>query len=219
MDRCFYEKVFSIQRMEKYFNHYKNDEEKALEHYKINVELSQSFYSVLSMFEVALRNSLNRELTAHFKTSEWYLEIKKDNEFRKLSPTIAIAISHIEKRNEKITGHKVVAELTLGFWVRLLNAEYEKVLWKPLRYAFPNLEKKERKRNNVSAPINHIRNFRNRVFHHEPISWRLDKLKDTHNQIIRVMGWIDKDLPQLVESIDKVADTLLKAANLNIGKK
>ena len=56
MDRHFYEKVFSTQRMEKYFNHYPNDDEKAILHYKYNIQLSESFYAVLSMFEVALRN-------------------------------------------------------------------------------------------------------------------------------------------------------------------
>ena len=59
MDKHFYEKVFSTQRMEKYFNRYPNDDQKAISHYKSNIELSESFYSVLSMFEVSLRNSLN----------------------------------------------------------------------------------------------------------------------------------------------------------------
>ena len=217
MDRHFYEKVFSTQRMEKYFNNYPNDEDKALLHYTSNIELSESFYSVLSMFEVSLRNSLNRELTEFFGTSEWYLRIDSVNGLRNLRNSINTAKRHIANRNETITANKVIAELTLGFWVRLLNAEYERILWKPLRKAFPYIEKSERQRNNISAPINKIRDFRNRVFHHEPISWRIDKLEETHHRIIMVMGWINKDLPQLANTIDRVPNVIEKAKQNNIG--
>lgn len=204
MDKHFYEKVFSSQRMEKYFKRYPNDDEKAISHYKSNIELTESFYSVLSMFEVALRNSLNRELTEYFGTTDWYLQVASVPGLSNLNSSINTAKKHIINRNETVTADKVIAELTLGFWVRLFNTEYEHILWKPLRKAFPYLEKNQRQRNNVSAPINKIRDFRNRVFHHEPISWNLDKLEETHSRILKVMGWINRDLPSIAQEIDRV---------------
>ncbi len=204
MDRHFYEKVFSTNRMEKYFNRYPYDEKKAIEHYKSNIQLSEAFYSVLSMFEVSLRNSLNRELTEYFGTTDWYLRIHSEAGLGNLRNSINLAESHIKNRGEVVTANKVIAELTLGFWVRLLNAEYEMILWKPIRKAFPFLEKNQKQRINVSAPINKIRDFRNRVFHHEPISWNLSKLEETHQRIILVMSWINKDLPIVVSEIDRV---------------
>ncbi len=208
MNRQYYEKVFSAQRMQRYFDQYQNDEEKAILHYKSNIELSESFYSVLSMFEIALRNSFNRELTDHFGTTDWYLIIDSVNGLRNLRNSLRTAKKHIANRNEDITANKVVAELTLSFWVRLLNAEYERILWKPLRKSFPHIAKSDRQRNNVSAPINKIRDFRNRVFHHEPISWRLDKLEETHNSILTVIGWINKDLPSIANTIDRVPQVI-----------
>ncbi len=98
----------------------------------------------------------------------------------------------------------MIAELTLDFWVKLLNAEYELILCKPLRRAFPYLEKRQKQRNNVSAPINNIRKFRNRVFHHEPISWNLNKLEEMHNTIYMVLGWINDELPQIAQKNDRV---------------
>jgi len=209
MDKHFYEKIFSTQRMEKYFNRYPNDDQKAIAHYKSNIELSESFYSVLSMFEVALRNSLNRELAEYFGTSDWYLRVETIPGLRNLKSSINTAKRHIANRNETITANKVTAELTLGFWVRLLNAEYELILWKPLRKAFPYLEKQQRQRNNVSAPINKIRDFRNRVFHHEPISWNLNRLEETHTRILTVMSWINKDLPEIAKKIDRVPKVII----------
>jgi len=125
MNRQFYEKVFSTQRMEKYFKRYPDNESKAIEHYHSNIELSESFYSVLSIFEVALRNCLNRELTEYFGTEDWYLKVESVPGLRNLKNSINTAKKHIANRNENISANKVVAELTLGFWVRLLNAEYE----------------------------------------------------------------------------------------------
>jgi hypothetical protein len=209
MYKHFYEKVFSTQRMEKYFNRYPNDYQKAITHYKSNIELSEAFYSVLSMFEVALRNSLNRELTEYFGTNDWYLRVESVPGLRNLKSSINTAKKHIANRNETITANKVIAELTLGFWVRLFNAEYELILWKPLRKAFPYLEKQQRQRNNVSAPINKIRDFRNRVFHHEPISCNLERLEETHTRILTVMSWINKDLPEIAQKIDRVPKVII----------
>ena len=62
-----------------------------------------------------------------------------------------------------------MAELTLGFWVSLLNTEYERTLWQALRRAFPYMPRRERQRRNVSAPLNTFRRFRNRIFHNESI--------------------------------------------------
>lgn len=216
MDRHFYEKVFSTQRMDKYFNRYPNNEEKAILHYKTNIELSEAFYAVLSMYEVAFRNSLNRELTEYFGTVDWYLKIASIPGLKNLNGSIQTAQKHIANRNETITANKVIAELTMGFWVRLFNAEYELTLWKPLRKAFPYLEKSQRQRNNVSAPINKIRDFRNRVFHHEPISWNLERLAETHERIIKVMGWLNEDLPEVANEIDRVPQIIMNARQMDI---
>jgi len=162
------------------------------------------------MFEVALRNSLNQELTKSFGAN-WYLKFESIPGLRNLKNNINTAKKQIVNRNETITTNKIVAELTLGFWVRLINAEYERILWKPLRKAFPYLEKRRRQRNKVSAPINKIRNFRNRVFHHEPISWNLDKLEEIHHTILEVMHWLNADLTAIVNSYDRIPKLLEKA--------
>lgn len=211
MNRQYYEKIFSNQRMQKYFERYPNDVQKAIIHYHVNIEVSESFYPVLSMFEVAFRNSLNRELTEFFQSEDCYLLLGTTNGFRKLQDEINTATRHITNRDEVVTGPKVIAELTLGFWVRLLNAEYERVLWKPLRKAFPYMEKTSRQRRNVSAPINKIRNFRNRVFHHEPIAWNFSELEHIHSEILLVMKWLNTDLPGIARNIDRVPEVLNNA--------
>lgn len=213
MDRYYYEKIFSTERMMRYFQKYPNNDFKAISHYHLNIRISESFYPILSILEVSLRNSMNRELTRFFETEDWYLIIDSTFGLENLKKDIDTAKKHIINRKEHLTSAKVIAELTLGFWVRLLNAEYERILWKPLRKAFPYLEKQQRKRHTVSAPVNKIRHFRNRVFHHEPIAWNFEKLENTHYEILLVMSWINKDLPQIVSKFDRVNDVIQNAKN------
>lgn len=216
MDRYYYQKVFSNERMEKYFSKYLGNEEKAIRHYHINIEISEGFYSSLSMFEVALRNSLNRELTKKYD-DEWYLRFQTIPGLENLIYNIKLAKRHIDNRKEEVTPNKLVAELTLGFWVRLFNVEYEHILWKSLRKAFPYLEKMDRQRKNVSAPINKIRDFRNRVFHHEPISWNLDRVHEMHDTLLKVMGWLNSDLPGVAKKNDRIP-RILHRSRIELGQ-
>ena len=134
---------------------------------------------------------------------------------RVFAEALHLSKRHLTKRGEIITSSKVVAELTLGFWVRLLNAEYELILWKSLRRGFPFMPKTNRTRHNVSSPINKIRNLRNRIFHHEPIAWNLNELENIHANIVEVIGWLNKDLPNFIAPIDSF-DKVINAAKAKL---
>ncbi|MDF9830396.1 hypothetical protein [Parabacteroides sp. PF5-6] len=204
-NKQYFEKVFSNERMERYFLIHR-DEDLAIKHYRCNLELAESFYISLSVFEVALRNALNRELETMAGREDWYIMFSTTPGLENLSRYISQAVKQIVGRREAVTPSKIVAELTLGFWVSLFNSEYERLLWKHLRRAFPYMPKSERRRKNISAPLNTFRGFRNRVFHNESICWNLTRVAEIHSEIIQVMGWINKDLPAWVEPFDRFPD-------------
>ncbi|HCY00453.1 MAG TPA: hypothetical protein DG754_09970 [Bacteroidales bacterium] len=184
------------------------DEKKAIQHYQCNIQISEAFYPCLSVLEVALRNAVNRELITKFGVDDWYNRLHLTPGLSKLLKEINVAQNNITKRKELINPSKVVAELTFGFWTRLFNSEFELILWKDLRRAFPFMPKKMRQRKNVSAPINVFRTFRNRVFHNEPICWNLTKLQHIHSDMIIVMGWINNDLPTWITTFDRFDSVL-----------
>ena len=189
--------------MERYFNLYPNDEGRAIQHYQCNLQLSEALYVSLSVFEVTLRNALSRELETMTKREDWYAIFPTTPGLSKLNKYITQATKQIAGRHENITPSKIIAELTLGFWVSLLNSEYERILWKDLRRAFPYMPKSMRKRKNVSAPLNTFRTFRNRVFHNESICWNINRVKEIHTEMVTVMGWINKDVPQWLKHTDR----------------
>jgi hypothetical protein len=202
MDRKSFEKTFSEKRMEKYFSRYA-EPERAILHYQCNIELSEAFYPGITTLEVAFRNAVGRELAALFGREDWYVQFASVPGLTGLNKYITQANKQIAGRKEYTSPSKITAELTLGFWVSLFNVEYERILWKSLRKVFPNMPKTDRQRKKVAPPLNRFRTFRNRIFHHEPVSWNLEKLRQIHAEMLSVMEWIDRDIPAWLATFDR----------------
>lgn len=202
-NKAFFDKVFSDKRMERYFALYPYDEQRAVVHYRCNLQLSEAMYVPISVLEVTLRNALCRELIHMTGRDDWYAVFPNTPGLSNLNRYITQASKQISGRHEQITPSKIVAELTLGFWVSLFNSEYERILWKDLRRAFPNMPKMIRKRKNISAPLNRFRVFRNRVFHNESICWNLSRINEIHSEMIEVLGWINDGVSEWLSQYDR----------------
>lgn len=202
-DQIYYEKTFSVARMQPYYDKYPGYPDRAEIHYQQNIQLSESLLPSLSVLEVSLRNVLIRELERMTGSRDWYLTFQTIPELKNLHVHVQTASMRIKARGETVTCDKINGELTLGFWVSLFNSEYERILWKALRNSFSYLPKANKKRKTVSAPLNSIRLLRNRVFHHEAIAWNLSKVEELHEHIIRILEWIDPFLPHWMKKIDR----------------
>lgn len=196
------ENAFSAQRMSKYMSLYPTNEARALKHYKANLKLAEAFYTSLSVFEVTLRNAMSRQMEAMTGRKDWYAILPDDPDLKSLNGDIVQATRHIKNRGEEVGPDKIISELTFGFWVTMLNREYDHALWKSLRMAFPNMPKAIRQRKNVSAPCNTFRKLRNRVFHHEAICWDIEYVTKLHDELVQVLGWINKDMPAWLANVD-----------------
>jgi hypothetical protein len=214
LDKIFFERVFSEERLEKYFKRH-GDTEKAMTHYRCNIEISEAFYPCISTFEVALRNGISRELSVRFGRDDWYSVFASTPGLTGLNRYISQANKQIAGRKEYSSPSKIIAELTLGFWVRLFNVEYERSLWKDLRRVFPNMPKTQRQRKKIAPPLNRFRALRNRIFHNEPISWNLANLVQLHDEMLTVMGWINREIPLWIEPFDRF-DAVLKKVNTEL---
>lgn len=195
MERRAIEKVFSYDRLAPYLLRHNNSFEKAIEHYKANIEISESFYPLLSVLEVGLRNQMDYQLRRKFETQNWFNEysfIKLISRFQ--IDKITDARNNILREKKEITTGRVIAELSFGFWTSLFDSRFEKSLWKNLRLAFPNCPKRIRQRKTMSSKFNGLRKLRNRIFHHEPVTWDIDVIENYRKEIIDGIDWFDKDL-------------------------
>lgn len=93
----------------------------ALARYIYNIELCKSFYPLINIFEVTLCNSMDNALISFFECKDW------NNIIPLLSAESAMlsdAMLKIKRKGKKYSHGRLVAELTLGFWVSLMGRKY-----------------------------------------------------------------------------------------------
>ena len=202
MEKKSIERIISSDRLSPYLKHHNNNLDNAISHYKANIKISEAFYPYLSVLEIGLRNSINDQLSRRFKSEYWF----DTSEFIKIASRFQIdriseAKGSILREKKEITAGKVVSELSFGFWTSLLDSKFERSLWKSIRLSFPNCPKEIRKRKTMSAKFNAVRKLRNRIFHHESITWNLKVLSNYKEQITEGINWLDKDLLKWSEDL------------------
>lgn len=178
-----------------------------------NQELAGTFLGPLSVLEICLRNSIHSHLSVYFG-EQWIIDASACDLLDEDREGFERTIDRLEKLGKDITPDAVVATSSFGDWVRLLGDghprssvyNYEKTLWEPaLKKAFP--QRGELKRKEIHARLNHLRSFRNRVVHHEPIFKR--DLKSVMSEIISVTRMINDDAATIIElgnGLEKVLD-------------
>ena len=161
----------------------------ALQLYEYYIALSEALYGLLHGLEVAVRNAAHHALTASFGTPTWY----------DIAPLSGYWIDQLDKAKQKpgvggIPG-KVVAELTFGFWVDLVQGGNHRSLWvdRKLNKAFPNAG---RHRKHIHDHLKTIQSLRNRVSHHEPVLTSRGTLYAGHQVFLT--------LPELLECVEWV---------------
>jgi hypothetical protein len=103
-------------------------------------------------------------------------------------------------------GH-LISHLSFGFWVSLCNRPYEQgrqsgpKIWHAATRRFPNCPKSLRNRTDIRDAFSEIKDFRNRVAHHNPL-WDLDVLA-YHQRSIELIRWMNAGIA------DALADTSL----------
>lgn len=207
-------RCLSADRMTKYLRASQGSLSNALALYNWNTAVSAAFYGPLQWLEVALRNSIDNRLVEEYGDA-WYFHRDARLDFF-CRRQITEASDRLESRNQAITRSNLVAALSFGFWVTLLGrggilsakgakANFEMTLWRPaLHKAFPNRPGLARKQ--AYHPLHYLRNFRNRIAHHEAIFER--DLRRDYDEIIRVAGWISPQVREWIEEHSRVLELL-----------
>ena len=68
------EDIFSAKRMQKYVMACGGDTRRAMTLYRYNLKLSQEMYTLISCFEVALRNRIDKQMVAHLG-NDWLRDL------------------------------------------------------------------------------------------------------------------------------------------------
>lgn len=62
----------------------------------------------------------------------------------------------------------------------------------------------------MSTKFNGIRRLRNRIFHHEAISWSLTVLDTYKEEILEGIEWLDNELVDWASELNRIDETISK---------
>ncbi len=204
-------KSISSARLSTYRNHSASNNVQLIANYVLNAKISENFYFLLQNFEVALRNAIYDAFKKHYPIRDFFFthannprrdryQRRQENHDRECWKMICGAKHNL--RNTTLNDGKIIAELNFGFWTKLLLSTDSKYtnMWRAIfSDVFPHYQIQnsvDRDKNIVGRKINDIRIFRNRIFHYEPV-FNQSNLVQMHDDIIDVLGWINKDMQEL----------------------
>ena len=203
--------LLSQQRFATYRHFADNNENRALELYQWNINISAGFMVPLHVFEVSLRNAVAEAIAAsHGK--DWH----RNNGFLvslpKPKPRQYSPYQDLKGARKKDVLGDVIVALKFAFWQHMLTQSYHKGIWKKnFQTVFPGVPSNgslEIQRENLHKEVGAIRNFRNRIAHHEPIfEMPLEKyLAQIHNFV----GWRSNEAAEWLRGLDPVPELLRK---------
>jgi hypothetical protein len=193
----------SAPRFKAYVRDCEGDETVALTLYWWNIDVSAAFYPPLSIFEVILRNALHEELTYHYARPEWWTVARPAGDGAHL-------IAAAQRKLTWTCGHTptaddVVAAMSFGFWVSLLSRSNEELMWRPALYrAFRPSYRGSRRE--MHSHLEHLRMFRNRIMHHEPVHMR--HLEADRRRIYELSEYLAPGATTMLQRMDRLAHVL-----------
>lgn len=214
-----FEDLISSERMRKYVVACENDTRKAMKLYRLNLKLSQEMFTIISYFEVTLRNKIDKVMRQYYG-NDWLKDlIMPGGNFynnRCVEKTNRIINNaYMELQNSNNYSHsKLLATMEFGVWKYLFSTAHYRLTGRVLLRAFPKKPKSSPKmqydHNYIFHELNFINNIRNRIAHHEPICFGNSIEIDTtyalthYAHMITLFQWMDIDAQDLLYGLDHI---------------
>ena len=175
-----YEKAFSPARLNKYLTACGGDTMAALTLYRHNIKLCQKCYGILNIFEVVLRNAINEHYKAYFADPDWIRHQLQPGGMLDSYPrrgSVLNAIAELDNGG-RYTNDRVVSSVTFGFWTYLFTRVPFRRGGSTLLQVFPAKTIGLGQRA-IFNELQTIKDFRNRIAHHEAICFDSTGTKST----------------------------------------
>ncbi|MEV7778033.1 hypothetical protein [Kitasatospora sp. NPDC088351] len=159
--------------------------------------------TALHCLEVTLRNALHAALRREHGRPDWWSAAPLDTDGDRL---VSEARRKCERRirHRQVTADDVVAELSFGFWVKLLSGRHARTFWVPaLHRAFPS---DIGRRDDLHRRFVTMMRLRNRTSHHEPIHHR--HLEAGHATLHHLLACLDAEPAAQALRLDRVPAVL-----------
>jgi hypothetical protein len=211
-----FENIISKARLNRYLLACGGNTKKSMTLYRLNLRLSQELFTVISCFEVALRNSINNHCQPALG-NDWLRDSANGGIFdNKNCKMTALNINDaIRKLNRSYTHSKLMAELGFGFWRYMFAQHQYSATGKTLLKIFPSKPSStptvQYNNNYIFNQLAVINDLRNRIAHHEPICFQIGQptkstkqLRLQYGLILQLFQWMNIDEASLLYGIDHI---------------
>ena len=113
-----FSRIMSSARMSRYLISVNGNSKKAMTLYRQNLRLSQELFTVISCFEIALRNQIDYHYTNQLGNNWLQDSVASQGIFdvRNCITTKNVIVKAVRKLGQNVNHNKLVAELDFGFW-------------------------------------------------------------------------------------------------------
>lgn len=182
--------IVSPDRLQPYLDAVNGSRDLAVELYAWNVEVSGALWSLIAPVEVAVRNAMARELQALRSATSARARWFNHDPWFTLRQRQAIRDAKLKVRGKGLTSGRLIAQLTFGFWVSLVDPGHAQALWIPgLHQAFPNSPGGHKA---VRGKLGWVNDLRNDIAHHNRLFDR--NILRTEEELVRTAYWVDPEL-------------------------
>lgn len=206
------QRALSATRISKYYKHDAGDGDvEAVARYLWNLALQAALVPALHATELTIRNAVFDASVKvanlrgrPFNEIACWLDTRPTLLYRNEAEAVKEAKDQLRSNPKSMTPGHLVAKLSFGFWVNLLNASYEQgrsdgpALWPACLKEFHGIPAPERNRADMRLRFDTVRRFRNRVAHHEPIWDRAPEADYAYT--LQTLGYLNPGMERAVAS-------------------
>jgi hypothetical protein len=188
----------------------------AMRLYRDNLTVSQAFYPVLNLTEIFLRNSIYGCIENYFSNPDWIIiekngfmnDVSLSGKGYYLKNCVIKAETKMLNKGITVTAGKVLAEQSFGFWVSLFEPAHYRLTGGAAIHSFPH-KPSHINRSAIFSILSKIRDFRNRIYHNEPVCFNgtsgdFSYAVQIRNDLLELLGWMDADAKKYVQRFDKI---------------
>jgi hypothetical protein len=224
-----FETILSSERMNRYVQACNGDTRKAMTLYRENLRLSQEMFTLISCFEVALRNAIDNLLSSHIG-KDWLRDailpagIFATRQFAQTKQIVS-NVYHRLSMNHTYSHSKLLSELDFGIWKYMFSNPQYRATGRILLHVFPNRPKSSAamQYNNtfVFNELDGINKIRNRIAHHEPVCFMMGKnaistayILQQYQRVQTLFTWMKVDAHSMLYGLDHVQQVCNRISSL-----
>ena len=204
-----FEKALSPARLNRYLLACSSNKNRALQLYRLNILLCKKMYGILNVLEVVLRNAINVHYQQYFADPNWIKSQLLAGGMLSIAPKKREAAEKINKliKSGKYTSDRLVSCLSFGFWTYLFTKYPFLKGGQSILKILPNKSKPLGQRA-VYNDLMKIKNFRNRIAHHEPICFdgngqvNIAYAQSNYNLILKYLYFLGFGANQILWGLD-----------------